>query len=221
MIDYGVIHDSLAYYEARGYKRVELPWLVTDEISQITRPHFADTYWVTRDHNNSRKVFVASAEQAFLYQIIKGTLPVSGKFQSVTPCMRSEGQDLLHRKYFIKNELIWYGSTKDFNAHKAAWEKNLQTMIRDANMFFRLKVADVKLLNTRRMDVETHAYNYDIEYAGIELGSYGIRTFENVTWIYGTGVAEPRFSTVKERTDDGVSYTQDSEGPLWGSEQDS
>jgi hypothetical protein len=29
---------------------------------------------------------------------------------------------------------------------------------------------------------------------GIELGSYGIRTVGNVSFAYGTGLAEPRFS---------------------------
>ena len=36
---------------------------------------------------------------------------------------------------------------------------------------------------------------YDIVLNGIEVGSYGIRQHENLRWIYGTGIAEPRFST--------------------------
>jgi hypothetical protein len=36
---------------------------------------------------------------------------------------------------------------------------------------------------------------YDIEYKGIELGSYGIRECPFLAWIYATGCAEPRLST--------------------------
>ena len=36
----------------------------------------------------------------------------------------------------------------------------------------------------------------DITADGIELGSYGVRECEFVRWIYGTGLAEPRFSTL-------------------------
>jgi hypothetical protein len=41
--------------------------------------------------------------------------------------------------------------------------------------------------------------SYDIECNGVELGSYGVRHFENIDWIYGTGLAEPRLSTVMNK----------------------
>jgi hypothetical protein len=34
----------------------------------------------------------------------------------------------------------------------------------------------------------------DINFNGIEVGSYGIREFEGFKWVYGTGAAEPRLS---------------------------
>jgi hypothetical protein len=34
----------------------------------------------------------------------------------------------------------------------------------------------------------------DLTINGIEVGSYGKREFKNIKWIYGTGLAEPRFS---------------------------
>ena len=37
---------------------------------------------------------------------------------------------------------------------------------------------------------------YDITINGEELGSYGIRKCEFLKWIYGTGCAEPRLSTL-------------------------
>jgi hypothetical protein len=39
--------------------------------------------------------------------------------------------------------------------------------------------------------------------SGVELGSYGIRTNDKVgSWIYGTGVAEPRLSTAMQNIED-------------------
>lgn len=38
MIDYGRLDRSIQFYEAKGFSRVELPWLVTKEISAITKP---------------------------------------------------------------------------------------------------------------------------------------------------------------------------------------
>ena len=35
----------------------------------------------------------------------------------------------------------------------------------------------------------------DIELGGVEIGSYGFRTHEDLFWTYGTAMAEPRFST--------------------------
>jgi hypothetical protein len=38
--------------------------------------------------------------------------------------------------------------------------------------------------------------SYDIMLDGIEIGSYGHRTCLFCNWIYGTGLAEPRFSRI-------------------------
>lgn len=35
---------------------------------------------------------------------------------------------------------------------------------------------------------------YDLMYRDVELGSYGIRKCDFLTWVYGTGVAEPRLT---------------------------
>jgi hypothetical protein len=37
-------------------------------------------------------------------------------------------------------------------------------------------------------------------YNGFELGSYGVRQYHDITWIYGTGIAEPRFSKINSIT---------------------
>ena len=45
---------------------------------------------------------------------------------------------------------------------------------------------DLKIIDTPE--------GYDIELYGIEIGSYGIRRVRGFSWIYGTMLAEPRFS---------------------------
>ena len=65
----------------------------------------------------------------------------------------------------------------------------------DAQQFFSLHVP-VDLVKT---DDERSDESYDIESNGIELGSYGIRQHENITWVYGTGLAEPRLSIAIKR----------------------
>lgn len=38
MIDYKIIDKSISFYEKSGFSRVEAPWTVTPQISQITKP---------------------------------------------------------------------------------------------------------------------------------------------------------------------------------------
>jgi hypothetical protein len=38
------------------------------------------------------------------------------------------------------------------------------------------------------------AEGFDLEYRGVEIGSYGYRECLFTKWIYATGLAEPRFS---------------------------
>ena len=38
MIDYGRLDRSLKFYESFGFKRIESPWTVTKDVSDITKP---------------------------------------------------------------------------------------------------------------------------------------------------------------------------------------
>jgi hypothetical protein len=66
----------------------------------------------------------------------------------------------------------------------------LEEIIDCANRFLS-NYLDVKV-------VKLEDYLYDIVEAktGIELGSYGIREHDNLKWVFGTGLAEPRLSKV-------------------------
>lgn len=173
MIDYNLLNESLEYYNSNGFTRIESPWSVAKEIDDITRPEEKIPFQLK--HNN--KCLVASGEQSFLYLYLKGFLPL-GKFQTITPCFRSDDFDLLHTKYFMKNELI---ITDEVN------EEQLEFITETALCFFQKYLKDSKIVKT---DI-----GYDIMYDNIELGSYGIRECSFLRWVYGTGCAEPRLST--------------------------
>lgn len=174
MIDYSIINKSISFYKNKGYNRVETPWLVPSCIDDITRPKSSTPYELVHNH----KRLVASGEQSFLYQYLKGFLP-KGKYQTVTPCFRDEKVDFIHCKYFIKNELIITDNVSD---------KSLDDIINDALSFFKKYLPESK--------VETTDIGFDIVCNGIELGSYGIRSCPFLDWVYGTGCAEPRTSSL-------------------------
>lgn len=186
LIDYGLLHQSTVFYSDLGFKRVESPWLVTEAINNITAPPHVEMYYVTK--GTKRKVFVASGEQSFLYLINKGFLP-EGKYQTITPCMRNDDFDQWHTKYFMKNELIKFGDVE---------EKDVMIMVHDAMDFFGSLTGD----KWDNLFIEKTADGYDVMYGNkdekIEIGSYGMRECEFTRWIYGTGLAEPRFSRVKK-----------------------
>ena len=179
MIDYGNIAESIKFYERQGYTRVESPWMVSSAVSDITRPPEGVDYHIK--DSRSQKVLVASGEQSFLYMYLKGFLP-QGKFQTTTPCFRNEPFDAFHTKYFVKTELINTVSVT---------QDNLEIMVNTALRHFRNLVPSQ--LESQVQYVPTQE-GYDIELAGVELGSYGIRKCEFLEWIYGTAIAEPRFS---------------------------
>lgn len=185
MINYNILGASIEYYENHNYIRIEAPWMVTEEISNITKPDNCVNYFVPE----CKKVLVASGEQSFLYLANKGLLP-PGKYQTTTPCFRNEPIDITHRKCFIKNELI---QTNLVNY------KELESMINLSLKFFEQYIPKEKL-KVIKTDSSKSVTNYDIvaiiNNKELELGSYGIRNHEILDWIYGTGCAEPRLSLV-------------------------
>lgn len=122
---------------------------------------------------------VGSAEQSFIELLIRQQK--LGKHCAITPCFRHEAEyDDLHHAYFMKCEL--------FNSD--ATPENLQQMITDAVDFFRQYLP---------VTVITTEIGYDIMAGDSELGSYGFRKYHNTQFVYGTGCALPRLSTVMQK----------------------
>lgn len=177
MINYGIIQDSINYYESEGFQRIETPWMVSSYSDSLTRPANVKPFVVELN----KKHLVASGEQSFLELHLKRYLPL-GRYQTTTPCFRAERRDNLHCKTFIKNELM----ITDVVTHD-----ELKKMIDSALRFFQIYIPEAKINKT---DI-----GFDIEIDDQELGSYGIREFDNFKYIYGTGCAEPRLSRLIQK----------------------
>jgi hypothetical protein len=141
---------------------------------------YMETPWIV-DHDVSAITFpesiggcmlgtlVGSAEQGFL-QLMKQGLLKEGTYVSAGPCFRfgDLGKPGKH-PYFFKVELISVGVT------------DYSYILRAALDFMGGQI------------VET-PQGHDLELHGIEIGSYGCRSHGGMTWAYGTGLAEPRYS---------------------------
>lgn len=188
MIDYNLISETLTYYRNFGFKQVEVPWLVTNNVDRITKPDDVLSYVVS----NKNKNLIASGEQGFLYNDIKGFLP-PGDYITFTPCFRNETHDVTHLKTFFKGELYINDACRVNQSELLSLVKNAE-----ANFFalIRENVGEDSEFDTDKLQVIKTDIGYDIEYDGLELGSYGIRIHEHLKWIYGTAIAEPRLSNL-------------------------
>ena len=185
LIDYSILAKSQEFYTLKGFHGVEAPWTVTPAVSEITKPKDKKEEFFIPSKN---KVLVASGEQGFLYLYLKGFLP-KGKYFTITPCFRDEVFDFLHTKYFMKTELI---------VTENVCEEELKKLIDVAFEFFSLYLPKDNLSIYKSLDSDSTDIFYTDENNAFELGSYGIRNCNYLTWIYGTGVAEPRFSRIVE-----------------------
>jgi hypothetical protein len=188
MISYGNIARAVAHYRSFGYDYIDAPWLVSKPIAEVTKPPDRPHYLVRREGSDMEKAFVASGEQSFLYLINKGHLPEYGKLQTVTPCIRPDTFDPTHTKYFMKNELIHY----NVGGLVTRGKRFIADMTDCAMSLFKelaLEQGNALVLEQQSED------SWDILLGGVEVGSYGYRQTNFVSWVYGTGIAEPRFSS--------------------------
>ena len=191
MIDYGRLDRSVQYYTTQGFSRIESPWLVSSAVVDITCPPGKKRMEVI----GKGKELVASGEQSFLYLYLKGFLP-KGKFQTITPCFRDDQFDLSHSKYFMKNELIITDTVND---------DELRRVTNQAKAFFTSET-EFEVYGVRT------AEGYDLMINEYEVGSYGIRETEYLTWIYATGLAEPRMTMAIMKGNHELSRTENTKG---------
>lgn len=63
-----------------------------------------------------------------------------------------------------------------------------------SNVAFNFFSSKIPILNNNKLKIINTNEGLDITFNDIEIGSYGIRQHDNFIWVYGTGLAEPRFS---------------------------
>lgn len=170
LLDYRLIADAQTYYQDCGYEPTAVPWVVEDEAYNLTKPAEALPY------RTLGGTLVASAEQSFYQLLLQGHR--LERAQAVTPCFRDEVHDQTHSPYFLKLELI--------QATDPSLE-GLERMISEAEVFFN---------RYGRVEREQTDFGIDLVAAdtGLEVGSYGFRCVGTHAWIYGTGLALPRFT---------------------------
>lgn len=183
-IDWTLLSRAIGFYKDLDFKYRELSWFASPEAIKITLPVYCRTYDVA-DHGS----LIGSAEQAFLELDTSERLG-KGKFIACTPCFRDEKRDLLHQTTFMKVELY---------QNIDVTEGNLSWMMDIVSTFLRLCLLPYPnaVLRTEQTSV-----GWDLTINGVEVGSYGMRQHGALKWLYGTGIAEPRFSLAAKTVDD-------------------
>lgn len=173
-------------YAGRGFVDLPQPWVASQRAMEATLPPGAVATVL-----HGEDLLVGSAEQAFIDRMIQGVLS-PGKWQTITPCFRREPiYDALHHPYFVKLELIHYMPENP--------ERALQEMLEIAQNALQDRVRYHSLIHKLQITRERTEIGWDLNLLGHEIGSYGIRQFEGHHWVYGTGLAEPRFTTLIDR----------------------
>jgi hypothetical protein len=195
-IDYALLGRALALWGRQGFQQVEAPWRVGLSVIALTKPPHVDRadYLLA----GTGKALVASGEQSLLYQACKGFLP-PGRYMTVTPCFRNDDHGPYHAKQFLKLEVMVLGA--------ADWAPTQRDVVVLANtaadIAAQLAPEAIGHLGTSPVGGDdplavagTSQLDLVLEIAGreIELGSYGARRAPFAAWLYGTGLAEPRFS---------------------------
>jgi hypothetical protein len=170
-VDYKKIVSALEHYTHHGFTEIEVPWIIGHQAYIATRPSDREEFYTLGGYLN------ASGEQSFI-ELMQSGVKLT-KHICVTPCFRKEPVlDDIHFLYFVKAELI------DTDVS----QENLHAMIATAVSFYE-QYLPVSVIQT---DTDGNAFDIISTASGIELGSYGIRTYKEYSWIYGTGVALPR-----------------------------
>ncbi|EQA7786741.1 hypothetical protein ACX818_001335 [Acinetobacter baumannii] len=175
-IDLPMLMRAMNFYQNRGYRPIPAPQCVNLPAIEMTLPkgRFAKFH-------DLKSFYVGSAEQSF-YQLMddweKLGFPLKqsdGKFMMLTPCQRNEDVlDDSHFEIFLKLELISLDGWVNY----------------DVLSFLSREGLDAK-------EVPLEDGTIDIELNGIEIGSYGMRTKNDIKIYYGTGLAMPRISYAK------------------------
>ena len=185
LIDYDVLHKALKYFSKHGFTQIEVPWRVSKEAINVT-------FNSNESFKSDDKFLVGSAEQGFLELQLQGKLTSSGQYMSVSPCFRNETADYYHQQEFIKLELIYF-SNFEISKDDVQFVAFRQFVVSFITKKLNIKSSDIIIMQTND---KSSLHSEDILINGLEYGSYGVRMFKDFYYIYGTGIALPRFSKI-------------------------
>lgn len=190
MISHLKLHQSLQHYISEGFTLKETPWYVSENILALTCPKGIDLY---KQPSLNGLYHVASGEQSFLELYFKGELEKQGAFITLTPCVRQEPViNEYNQDYFMKTELIVINPQDPYEA--------LKNVMICAKLFFNAFLpVELVQLEDHTLSVDGVCFDLVSKEGGIELGSYGLRQYKDLVWVYGTGCAEPRLSVVVDK----------------------
>ncbi len=187
-IDWEMLYKAEKYYRlALNSTYIETPWIVEPNVAGITAP--------SDEIKCSLGQLVGSAEQGFL-QLLNDRDPkmeMGRYYHSISPCFRNDVIDELHERHFMKLELIY--PYADGNGYVGPYSVLSDMIDKAKELFFELGgvLSKVEPIVDQGYDIVGYK-------SGIELGSYGIRSAGGcIKWVYGTGLALPRFTLVKEK----------------------
>lgn len=181
-IDYSKIGAAQKFYEhGCGYRNVKTQWITSTAAVQVTLPP------ARRPQSALDGCLVGSGEQGFIQMMMDDAL-LPGKYQTATPCFRDEpAYSETTLPWFFKVELISYLGSLEVSRESAS--RGTRDVLYDA-----LQCMEYIAQSNTKFKIVVTDEGYDIMCNDIELGSYGYRSWENHLWIYGTGIAEPRFT---------------------------
>lgn len=179
-----LIRDATQWW-GLWFETKKVPALVDPDVMKHTCP--ADVR-DRRLHGIGDDTVVASAEQSFLQLEKEGLLP-TGRWMALTPCYRDEPiLDETHLPVFLKLELMKLSEDSNFYTRTdALWVAGKMQKF----------LMEFYALPTEVIETED---GFDVMYEDLELGSYGVRkTMTGRSYVYGTGLAEPRTSIALDR----------------------
>lgn len=178
-INWARLARAVEYYQGVGYTYLEVPWIVSAEATAVTLPDGARAATLAAGGD-----LVGSAEQSFIQMLRRNLLP-NGRYVALTPCFRHETQyNDLYQPYFMKVELIDVGGSPD----------DVEPVLSDALTFLNREAWSFERMLAPVQPISFMDGSIDLQLNGIEVGSYGFRQHNGLQWVYGTGLAEPRFS---------------------------
>lgn len=196
MIDYQLVVKALDSYKQLGYQYIEAPWMVTAKAQYATMPKELQSFAVVPHRHGDvpaaqepSSYLVGSAEQGIIQMLLDGKLTNPGWYVTGGPCFRNEPVlDEYRKQTFFKVELTWL---LDDSAPQSEYSQNAFAQGIASHASYVFCEISGKIASLVKTDI-----GYDLEMNGVEVGSYGYREFEGHRWIYGTGLALPRFTQV-------------------------